>query len=312
MKKIYIISILILGLILCSSCTKEGEILFYTSVNEKYFDIESVVTSADGLLATNMEYHDGVYYVSILDMQTGKEQINMYDESFTFLGDLNDEFSNINQNYCRMSSFCLYDESIFFVIMNEDGSVDGRQLLQYNLDGEEISRISLETSNEIWDGRVLNDIYVTDDCIILVSGVGIQICDKFGQTISEIYSNTKYEYYIDSTTIKGNYLYYGCTEEYIPYVYKFDIKSGNVVWKQKFTFGNYIRNICSFDDEIMIQNEYELQIIDEDNGQITTICDLRDYNATRTQEVSYYTSIFDLCSVEGSTVLLQQVWMGLG
>ena len=59
----------------------------------------------------------------------------------------------------------------------QEKDMSNRLLIQFSLDGEEQSRVTLDTPSEVWDGRILNDVYVTSQSIILISGSGIQICD---------------------------------------------------------------------------------------------------------------------------------------
>ena len=296
MKRVLALLLAVMFLLICGCEDNKETTLSYIDETTG-FDAANVL-SLDNKIATNILEYDSTYYISYIDIIDGLEHISEYDESFNYLRELSGDIYELSQANFRLSSFSIFNNSIYFVYMQEK-DMSNRLLIQFSLDGEEQSRVTLDTPSEVWDGRILNDVYVTSQSIILISGSGIQICDLEGHTISEISSNDKSPYYISASSITadGN-LIYSCTEDYIPYLCKIDTSNGELLWKQGFSFGNQIRNICVKGDNIYILNEHQLQKINEKNKAVAVICDIRDYNKTTSapNDVSYYSKIFCLLS----------------
>lgn len=294
MKRILALLLAVTFVFICGC--EDNKAKTFSNIDETTGFDSANVLSLEKKIATNILKYDSSYYISYIDLTDGLEHISRYDETFDHPRELSGDIDELSQANFRLSSFSIFNDSIYFVYMPEKNMAN-RLLIQYSLDGEEQSRVTLDTPSEVWDGRVLNDIYVTSRNIILISGSGIQLCDLDGHTISEISSNDKSPYYISASSIAadGN-LIYSCTEDYIPYLCKMDTSNGDLLWKQSLSFGNQIRNICVEGDDIYIQNEYQLQKINEENKTIAVICDIRDYNKTTSasDDVSYYSKIFRL------------------
>ena len=297
----------ILTIIVFSGCSQHENIPDVT-INEIFFDAKNVESLSEGKVITGIHQYSDMYYISYVDTNNSYEGIRIYSDSFEYKGELTGEFENLNLVNYKKSVFDIYDNELYFVYMDEGNTLENRHLINYDLStGKEISRIVLDSPKDIWDGRVLSSVYVDDNRIILVSGVGVQICDRNGKTIKEIYSSDKSVYYINASTVDHNgNLYFSCTEESTPYLYKIAPQTGECIWKVKLTFGNIIRNLCATESSILIQNEYLIQHISFSGDELTTICDIRDYNKTLTAEnnSSFYKTIFGIKYNDGELVYI--------
>lgn len=278
-------------------CKDRSQDEFLIQSEMRRYMADACVSLENGKVATNLKKNGDVYYLSYVDMNTGKEHINIYDDQWNFQSEMIGDFEELNQEYYRLSAFNFCNDSLYLVFMDEQG-LENRELIQYDLNGKERNRITIDAPKEIWDARVLEDVYITEDNIVLISGVGIQICDHTGKTIKEIYGTNKDEYYIDASDISSDgYLYYSFTEDYIPCLAKVEILTGENRWTQKFEFGDTIRNI-SVDREngkVYFINDSNIQLVDETVMKITTVGDIRDYNRTvNSDDASFYKNIFDL------------------
>lgn len=305
-KRKFCIWIILFGVFLAlCGCKDQSQDEFLIQDELRRYVADSCISLDNGKIATNLKKNADVYYLSYVDMNNGKEYINKYDDQWVYINKLTGDFENLSQEYYRLSAFNFFEDSLYLVYMNEQG-VENRELIQYDLSGNEKNRIKLDSPVEIWDARVLEDIYITENNIVLVSGVGIQICDHTGKTIKEIYGVNKDEYYIDATDISSDgYLYYSCTEEYIPWLNKVEIATGENLWKQKFEFGDSIRNISvdRNNGNVYFINDSRIQLVDETERKVTTVGDIREYNRTvNSDDVSFYKKIFDML-VEGENLI---------
>ncbi len=311
-KLIYIFAILLVLSSTIISCKKnEDELLHNITDSEILYKAENVLSMSNGKTINNIKAYADKYYIPTYDTQKGFEQIEIYDKEFNLLNVFQGDIEKLSQPRFRQSAFSLYNNSIYFVYMAEENTMEGRELIQFDLDGKEISRVILDTPEDIWDGRVLDDIYITEKSIVLVSGSGIQICDRQGKTIAEICGEDKSPYHINSYSFdSAGYVYYAYQriEDLIPYLHKVECSTGKSIWNKQFAAGNLIRNICVDEKskDVYIQNGYEIQQIDTKTNTVTTLCDIRDYDIVNAPEAgaSFYIGIQNLITDNGKIYYL--------
>lgn len=280
--------------------------------------MDSVMQPEDDTLITNMKRNsNGEYLISFLkkvdhpSVGERMETLGVYSEDFALLRMVEDDFASLDQQWARISAFALDNQGHIYVVLMEKGNaLAGRQLMQYDKDGALLSQTMLDAPEHVWDGRVLDDLYVTDERIILVSSVGIQILDRNGKTITELYGQDKSPFYITSANVDdAGYLYYAYSDSQtsIPYLRKISLLDGQEAWSNKFNFGNKVRNITINlpDGKIYVQNENKIDSFDSEGNYIQTLLDLRAYNGVTVTETdsSYYTFINDLVVVNETEIL---------
>ena len=148
MKRVLALLLAVMFLLICGCEDNKETTLSYIDETTG-FDAANVL-SLDNKIATNILEYDSTYYISYIDIIDGLEHISEYDESFNYLRELSGDIYELSQANFRLSSFSIFNNSIYFVYMQEK-DMSNRLLIQFSLDGEEQSRVTLDTQSEVWD-----------------------------------------------------------------------------------------------------------------------------------------------------------------
>ena len=249
---------------------------------KKFGENEHIVSTYD-----TTDYSGQIYF------NDHPEELAVYDKSFNFVKSIGNDIMELDQSCFRMRSFGVDEnQNIYLLIMKKDESgmfsIYGRTLMMYNSEGKYISETEIDAPVYIWDGNIINTVHITNDYYIIESSVGIQICDKTGKTVKELYGTNAPSLYIGDSDFDGRYLYYTCYEEYIPYLKKYNIAEDKEEWSSAFEFGRQINNIHinTAEERIYILIDSIIKSIDYNGNAVKNgLCDLREYNIISTTEI---------------------------
>lgn len=272
----------------CCGCTEDEEI--NTKGDNQALLVADALWDAEDTLLSSIKADGDKLFIVCNNQNTEESTIYSCDSTFENCTAVAGDLGKADQHTTLFHTLEAHEGMLYLMQNSEDA---GRVLLCFDEEGNQKNSIPLETPKKIWAADVLDNIFVRDGKIILVSSVGIQVCDAEGHTLYEITSNAKNPFYISAACVsEDGHIFYVSNEDE-PALCCVSLADGNIMWEKSYSISAQVRNLAFSEEEqrLYVHLDHTLETYSVDGERHNDTIDLREYNAVQDENVDFYKSI---------------------
>ncbi len=290
MKKVVALLLVLMLAVGCCGCTEKEQAETNPEGDDHALLIAESLWNAEDTLLAGLKADGDRLFMVCNNQKTEENTIYSCDSTFENCAVVAGDLEKADQHTTLFHTLEAHEGTLYLMQNSEDA---GRVLLCFDEEGNQKGSIPLETPKKIWAADVLDNIFVRDGKIILVSSVGIQVCDAEGNTLYEITSSAKNPFYISAACVsEDGHIFYVSNEEE-PALCCVSLADGNVMWEKSYSVSAQVRNLAFSEEEqrLYVHLDHALESYSVDGERHNEIIDLREYNVVQDENVDFYKSI---------------------
>lgn len=290
MKKVVALLLALMLAVSCCGCTGKEQTATNTKEDDQSLLVADTLWDAENTVLSSIKADGDKIFTVCNNQKTEKYTIYSCDSTFKNCTSVSGDLEKADQHTTLFHTLEAHEGTLYLVQNSENAE---RVLLCFDEEGNQKGSIPLETPKKIWAADVLDNIFVRDGKIILVSSVGIQVCDAEGHTLYEITSGAKNPFYISAVCVsEDGHIFYVSNEDK-PALCCVNLADGNMMWEKSYSISAQVRNLAFSEEEqrLYVHLDHALETYDVDGEPHNDTIDLREYNAVQDEDVDFYKSI---------------------